>query len=137
VPARRNKALVRRFLDEVYNRGNLAVADEAIAKRYISHNKLNLEVTGPAGIKKAAQLQRRAFPDIKTHFEDLIAEGDKVVVRAYDTGTHTGGPFLGLPPRGKKFKVTWINIFRVEEDKLAEAWVEVDVEDWRRQLAGK
>jgi steroid delta-isomerase-like uncharacterized protein len=130
-----NKRLVRRLFDEVYTKGNLDVADELIARRYVSRNKLNIEVTGPAGIKKAAVMQRKAFPDQVTRIEDIIAEGDKVVVRGVDTGTHTGAAFMGLPAKGKAFKVTWIDIFRVENGKLAEAWLEIDTEDFRRQLS--
>ncbi len=130
-----NKLLVRRLFDEVYNKGNLDAADDLIAKRYISHNKLSIEVTGPAGIKKAAAMQRKAFPDQVSRLEDVIAEGDKVVVRGVDTGTHTGEPFMGMPAKGKTFTITWIDIFRVEKGKLAEAWLEMDVGDFRRQLA--
>jgi steroid delta-isomerase-like uncharacterized protein len=129
----RNKALVSRFLDEVYNKGNLDVADELVAADYLSHNELDFEVLGPRGIKDAAIKQRSAFPDLVTTIDDLIAEGDKVVVRGHDEGTHRG-EFMGLPPSGARFKITWIDIFRVNEGKLAEAWLETNVESFKRQL---
>jgi predicted ester cyclase len=135
--AEKNKALVRRFLDEVYNKGNLAVADEVIAEKYVSHNQLAIEVLGPEGIKNIAKMQRAAFPDQVSFIEDMIAEGDKVVVRGKDTGTHSGAPFMGIPAKGNKFTITWIDVFRVENGKLVEAWLEIDVERFRKQLLGE
>ena len=129
-----HKALIRRFFEEVYNRGNLAVADELVAPGYISHNELNIEVSGPEGIKKAASMQRTAFPDLVTTLDDLIAEGDKVVVRGHDQGTHRA-EFMGFAPTGKRFTVTWIDIFRIEQGKLVEAWLEMNVESFKKQLS--
>lgn len=129
-----NKALVCRFLDEVYNKGNLAVADELVAEDYASHNQLELEVLGPEGIKQVAVLQRNAFPDLATQVDDILAEGDKVVVRGVDRGTHQG-PFMGFAPTGRQFVITWIDIFRIENGKLAEAWLEINIESFKRQLS--
>lgn len=131
-----NKGLVRRLFDEVYNQGRYDVADELIAEGYVSHNKLSIEVLGPGGIKHAARLQREAFPDLHSALDDVIAEGDRVVVRGRDTGTHSGEPFMGIPPSGRRFEITWIDIFRIEEGRLAEAWLEIDGDDFRRQLTG-
>jgi predicted ester cyclase len=94
-----NKALLRRFFEEVYNKGNLAVADELVAEGYVSHNELDIQVLGPEGIKRAATMQRDAFPNLHTTIEDLIAEGNEVVVRGRDTGTHTGRCFWASLPR--------------------------------------
>lgn len=67
-----NKALVRRFLDEVYNKGNLEVADALVAPNYTSHNELNIEVLGPRGIKQAAIMQRSAFYKVVAILIDWI-----------------------------------------------------------------
>lgn len=128
-----NKELVRRFFEEVYNQGNYAFADSAVAADYKSHNRLGFEVLGPEGIKKAARAQRAAFPDQRSEILDLIAEGDKVVVRGRDTGTFTGS-FMGMEPTGKRIDITWIDIFRIENGKLMEAWLEIDAGEFRRQL---
>ncbi len=132
-----NKQLVARFLDEIYNKGNLAVADELVAADYTSHNQLATEVLGPEGIKRTAREQRAAFPDLQSMIDELIAENDKVVVRGRDRGTHSGAPFAGIEPRGNRFEITWIDIFRVEGGKLREAWLEIDVASFRRQLLGE
>jgi len=131
-----NKAMIRRMFEEVYNQGNYDVADELFAENYVSHNGLGLTVLGPEGIKRVAAMQRTAFPDLHSTIEDLIAEGDKVVVRGIDHGTHLG-EFLGYPPTGKPIAITWIDIFRVENGKLAEAWLEVDMENFRKRLSGE
>ncbi len=131
-----NKRLVARFLDEVYNRGDLDVADELVAPDYTSHNRLGIEVLGPEGIKAAARAQRAAFPDQRTYIDELIAEGDKVVVRGRDVGTHTGAPFAGIEASGRPFEVSWIDIFRVEDGKVREAWLEIDTGHLRSQLLG-
>jgi predicted ester cyclase len=132
--ASENKALVARFLDEVYNRGNLDVADELVADDYTSHNRLEIEVMGPEGIKATARAQRAAFPDQESILDALIAEDDLVVVRGRDRGTHTGAPFAGIEPTGRYFEITWIDIFRVEGGKLREAWLEIDTAAFRAQL---
>lgn len=108
-----------------------------MAPDYTSHNQLSIEVHGPEGIKATARAQRAAFPDQETIIDELIAEGDKVVVRGRDRGTHTGTAFAGIEARGRRFEITWINIFRVEGGKLREAWLEIDVEGFRRQLRGE
>jgi predicted ester cyclase len=92
-----------------------------------------MEVLGPQGIKRAAIMQRTAFPDLVTTINDLIAEKDKVTVRRHDEGTHMG-PFMGLPATGLRFSITWIDIFRIHNGKLVEAWPETSVESFRKQL---
>lgn len=128
-----NKELIRRFFEEVYNKGNYAFADSVIASDYKSHNRLGFEVLGPEGIKKAAKAQRDAFPDQRSAILDLVAEGDKVVVRGRDTGTFTHA-FMGMEPSGKRIDITWIDIFRIENGRLMEAWLEIDAGEFRRQL---
>ena len=134
--AAENRHIVTRFLDEVYNRGHLEVADELVAGDYTSHNRLEIEVLGPEGIKAAARAQRAAFPDQVTIVDELIAERDLVAVRGRDRGTHTGAPFAGIEPSGRSFEITWIDIFRVADGKLREAWLEIDTNALRAQLSG-
>jgi steroid delta-isomerase-like uncharacterized protein len=130
-----NKAIVRRFFDEAWNQGRTEILNEIVAPDYASHNKLDVEVLGPEGLREAITDQRTSFPDLETTIEDLFAEGDRVVVRAVDRGTFEQ-PFLGMEPTGRRFEITWIDIFRIEDGKLAEAWLEMDVGEFRNQLAG-
>ncbi len=116
--AETNKAIVRRLFEEVYNRRNLAAMDEFIAPDYVNHNA-SFQVRGPEGAKRAAAAQFEAFPDLHTTIEDIIAEGDKVVVRATDHFTDQRD--------GKQVALTWIEILRLENGKVVEAWAESDM----------
>ena len=133
--AEENKSLIRRFFDKVWNQGKVELVEEFIAEGYVSHNYLNIAVVGPEGIRRAVLAQRTAFPDLHTTIEDLIAEDDKVVVRGRDDFTHVG-EFMGYPGTGRKVTLTWIDIFRVKDGKLVEAWLETDSRLFMEQLKG-
>jgi predicted ester cyclase len=134
--AEENKALIRRFFEEVWNNGKVELVDEFIAPGYVSHNHLNIDVLGPEGIKRVVIAQRTAFPDLHSTIDDLVAEGDKVVVRGTDRFTHRG-EFMGYAPTGRKITVTWIDIFRIENGKAVEAWLETDTKRFIDQLKGR
>ncbi len=124
--AETNKAIVRRLIEEVYNHKHLATVDELIAPNFVNHNTVSLEAFGPNGVKRAAMAQFAAFRDLHTTLEDVIAEGDKVVVRGTDSFIHQ--------PDGKAVKITWIEIFRMENGKAVEAWAETDSRLFLEQL---
>jgi C-1 hydroxylase len=110
-----NKAVVRRWI-EAYNRRNLDF-DEFIAPDYFDHtNQVGME-----GLKQLFDMGLKAFPDWHETIEDIIAEGDKVWVLLTYTGTHTG-EFMGLAPTGNKITTKGVDIYRIENGKLAEYW---------------
>jgi steroid delta-isomerase-like uncharacterized protein len=120
-----NKDLAHRYL-EMINRGHLAALDEVLSPDYLYHVPGN-----PKPLNRAQHLQfvtmfYSAFPDLSHTIEDQIAEGDKVVTRATDRGTHRG-ELMGIPPTGKQFSVTGINIIRIERGKIVEEWVSFDM----------
>lgn len=121
-----HKALVRRFSEELISRGNYAVADELIAENYVNHNPIPGQVPGRAGFKESLALLRAAFPDLHESIEALVAEGDRVAVRATRHGTHRG-PFMGLPATGKAVTVPTMYILRVVAGKIVEAWLNWDM----------
>ena len=86
-----NKALIRRWLEEGYNKGNIAVADEIIAADYLNHNEPHNQTPGLEGEKQYITMIRSAYPDIHLEIEDQIAEGDVVVTRLTVFGTYRGG----------------------------------------------
>jgi predicted ester cyclase len=133
--AEKNKDLIRYFLDEVFNKSNMTVIDNIIASDYKSHNKFNVEVLGPEGVKKAASMQHSSFQELHSEILDIIAENDKVVVRGKDTGIFKK-EFMDIKPTGKKFSITWIDIFRIENGKIAESWLEIDSLEFKNQLTG-
>jgi predicted ester cyclase len=119
-----NKAAVHQLLEELFNKRNLAYVDMACAPTIVHHG-LTPGLAGIEGTKRAAGMWLAAFPDVHFAFEDWIAEGDKVVVRVTYSGTQQG-ELMGIPPTGKPFSVTGIEIYRFDDGKIIEHWLEVD-----------
>jgi steroid delta-isomerase-like uncharacterized protein len=120
-----NKMLARRVFEEVLNGRNLNLLDELATPDYIEHNPLPGQGTGIEGIRDRYTTVFNAF-DSQFAIDDVIAEGDKVVLRWTQSGTHIG-PILGMPRTGRSFRTTGIEIWRVENGKLAEHWDVVDI----------
>jgi steroid delta-isomerase-like uncharacterized protein len=117
-----NKTLVRRFYEEVWDRGNTDFAFEVFADDYVRHDFRPTEtLPGPAGQKKIADDFRVAFPDLAVTVDLVIGEGDFVVGRWTATGTHQG-KWGGLEPTGRKVTFSAANIFRFENGKVVEIW---------------
>lgn len=129
---RRNEAVVRRLLEEVFNRGRTDLLTELIATDHIGHDPFG-DHYGPEGLRIAVAEYREAFPDLQMTVEDLVADGDRVVHRFTLRGTHAG-PFMGIPPTGQVVTVTGIAIDRLADAKVAESWVSFDGLDLLRQL---
>jgi steroid delta-isomerase-like uncharacterized protein len=121
-----NKAIVRRWVEEGWNKGNLALVDELYAPNVVQHDPSSpAPVTNSEALKMYVTGYRTAFPDLLFTIDDLIAEGDKVVWRFTSRGTQKG-PLMNIPPSGKTGTVTGIAIFRIADAKIAEVWVNVD-----------
>ena len=117
-----NKALVRRFYDEVWNRGDYGVADEVFAADYVRHDLRPTPVPpGPEGQKLVANMFRTAFPDGQMTIDLLIAEADLVMARWTIQGTHQGA-WINIPPTGKRVGFAGVNIFRIAGGKVVEIW---------------
>ena len=117
-----NKALVRRLYEEVFNKRNLAVADELLTETSLNHaDPHGAGRVGPESLKGVVQMLTAGFPDFHMTLEDLVAEGDKVVVRITASGTHQGA-FMGIPPTGKRFTQQQIHLVRVVDGKVTENW---------------
>jgi len=130
-----NKTIVRRYWEEVWNQGNLAVVDELIASDFDGH-PLPGEPDfgrGPAGQKQLVEMYRTAFPDLRMTIEDMTAEGDRVVVRWTARGTNTG-EMMGMPATGKYATVTGTFFNRLAADKIAEGWGNFDALGMLQQL---
>ena len=127
-----NKALARRYVEEIVNQNKSEVADEIIASEYVYHGR-GPEGKGPEVVKEFVDMYRVAFPDIQLTIEDMIAEGDRVAVRLNATGTNTG-PLGDTPPTGKPVNLAAIFIIRVAEGKVVEEWEVVDELGMMEQL---
>jgi steroid delta-isomerase-like uncharacterized protein len=122
----RNKTVARRFFEEVWNKGNLAVANAIVTADQVTHDPNTPNTApGPEGAKQVASFYRGAFPDLHFQLEDVIADGDKVVVRITATGTHQR-ELPGIPVTGKRIAVHGIVIQRFEDGKIVESWVQFD-----------
>jgi steroid delta-isomerase-like uncharacterized protein len=131
--AEENKAVVRRLLD-VWEQGNIDLIDELVAPDYVNHSPATPEQpTGPEGLKGVVTMFRSAIPDLKIVVEDMIAEGDKVVLRYTLEGTHEGELF-GVPPTGQRLSIKSISVERVSEGKIREHWRVTDSLDMMQQL---
>src|SRR5215217_2699463 len=133
--AEENKAVVRRLIEEVYNRGSLDMADELLAPDYVDHTWLPGKYAGREGLKRSVAKQRAASSDLHITIEEQIAEGDKVVSWVISSGTHDRERFLGLAPTGERMTMKHIFISRVVEGKIVEVWGVGDISDvWRQRL---
>jgi len=125
-----NKVAARRII-EFWNGGDLGVLDEIIAPDYVRHwhGTAARPKFGPEWFKQLAMHVRAVIPDLRFTAEDLLADGDKVVMYYTGTGSQQGeyasmwGP---VPPTGKKVAWTGITILRVADGQIAEEWLEED-----------
>jgi steroid delta-isomerase-like uncharacterized protein len=128
-----NKTLLQRFFQEIYNQGDLHVADELVATHYINHNPAPGEMSGREGFKAFVAYLRRAFADLQFTIEDQVAEGDKLVTRFTISGLHQG-EFAGIPTTGKFARVTAIGIHRIVDGQIVESWLNWDALGMMHQL---
>lgn len=118
-----NLALVRRVVEEVINRGNLSVADEAMVPD-----------TAPP-FKQSVATLRATFPDWHFTIEEAFAVDDKVVMRATVSGTHTGAPYWGKPASGKAAAMGGIEIIRLADGRVVEMWGQFNYIGFFQQLS--
>jgi len=121
-----NKSIVRRWIEEGWNKGNVSVIDQFYTPNVVQHDPGSpAPVTSSAALKQYVGVFLTAIPDLHFEIDDLIAEGDKVAWRFTSRGTQTG-PLLNLPPTGKSSIVTGMVFFRLTDGKIAEVWVNID-----------
>lgn len=122
----RNKAILRRYFEEAWNKGRLEVLDEIVALNYVNHDPFVPGLPpGPEGLKPIFAGLRAAFSDLHYTLEDLVAEGDKVVTRWTMRGTHTG-ELMGIPATGRQVAVGGMQIERIVDGKIVEHWRKSD-----------
>lgn len=119
------KALVRRHDNDVINRKDLSALDRDLAPDYIDHAAPPDAPQGVEGARAWLSMIHGAFPDLKATIEDIVAEGDRIVIRKRWTGTHRG-PFLEVEPTGKDVEFEGMVIWRIEGGRLAERWAQID-----------
>ncbi len=126
--------IILRGYDEGWNRGNMSVLDEILAPDFRAHDpSAGTGTTGRAEVAALLTQIRSAFPDVRREALDHVASGDKIAVRWRVTGTHRGD-FGGLPATNRPIDVSGITIYRLENGKIAEEWVQMDAAGLNRQL---
>ena len=121
--AEANKALVRRFYEEVWASGNVDFAGEVFTEDYVRHDlRPTAAASGPAGQARIAEQFRRAFPDLEWHVDLVLGDGDLVAARWTAEGTHSG-PWGDVAPTGRRAAFSGVNIFRFDDSgRVAEIW---------------
>jgi steroid delta-isomerase-like uncharacterized protein len=131
-----NKALLRRWFEEVWNKRRTEAIDEIFAADGIAHGLSDDEdqpLRGPAGFKPFHEIFCGAFPDIEVVVEDMIAEGDLVAARCSVRGKHTGD-HLGIAASNAPVQFTGMAIVRVKDGKIVEAWNNFDFMKMNKQI---
>ena len=127
-----NKALVRRFIDQVFLKGDLGAVDELLADDFVPHTWGNVG-GGTDELKAAIERVSAGLSEPSMTIDDMIAEDDKVAVRLTSHATQTG-EFMGMPPSGNSYTIDEIHIFRLREGKVVEHWHQADFMGMMRQL---
>jgi steroid delta-isomerase-like uncharacterized protein len=132
-----NKALVRRYFEEIWDKGNLDLIDELFTTSFVRHGPTATEgdVRGLEGFRGLVSMYRSALPDLRIPIEDQIAEDDTVVTRWTARGTHQG-ELMGNAPTGNPATVTGILIDRISGGKIEEEWVDYDTLHLMQQIGG-
>ena len=131
--AERNKAAVRRFVEEVQNQRNEAAFYELNDPEFVN-------LSAPPGVPSDRDGGKaflwsffEAFPDCRFTIDDMIAEGDRVATKKTFTGTHTG-PLGEIPPTGKRVTITFVDILRFRDGRVVEHWLSIDNLSLMQQL---
>ena len=129
----RNKAVIRRFIEEVQNKKDYAVFDELNDPEFVN-------LSSPPGIpanREGGKMYLRgflnAFPDSYFTIDEMIAEGDRVVTKKTFTGTHTAD-FGDIPATGKRVTLQYVDIMRLRDGRIVEHWMSMDQLSFLQQL---
>ncbi len=128
-----NKAIVSRFIEEVFNKKNVAFIDEYIALDAVDHLLPQNMPPGREGARQFIGMFFTAFPDLHAHLDDLVAEGDKVVSRTSYHATNNGA-IIGMPATGKAVSISGIDITRIAHGQSVEHWGQLDMLGLLQQL---
>lgn len=127
-----NKAIARRFIEEIFVRGDPAAVDELVAPEFTPHDWGKAQA-GPDAMKGAIKRTSAGLSDVEMRIEDVIAEDDRVAVRLIASATQTG-EFMGMPASGNRYTIPEIHIFRIRDGQVTDHWHQFDLVGMQRQL---
>ena len=130
-----NAVLLRRFVEEVINAGDVGLVSGFVGEDFVDHDPPPGALPDISGLGRAFTRVRASFPDFRATVEDLVAEGDRVAYRWTFRGTHLGD-FGGIPPTGREAEWSVIGIARFAEGKMVERWQRIDTVGLLGQLGG-
>lgn len=128
-----NTEIVRRFVDQAFNNGNLEAADKYVAEDFVRHDPAAADVVGRDEYKKFVEMNRTAFPDYHESIESIITQDDTVMYRWRLHGTQKG-EIMGVEPTGKEVDVTGMVEMRIEDGQITEMWGNFDALGMLEQL---
>lgn len=129
----KNTVAMKRFYEEIVNKGNLKLIDELVAAEFVEHEELPGMKPGREGLKDFFTMFRAAFPDLQFQVNDLVAKGDKVWAYITIRGTHKG-QFMDMAPTGKGIEIKGFDIIRLVNGKAVEHWGLTDSMTMMQQL---
>ena len=124
--AQENEALVRRYFEEGWVKGNLAAVEDFMVPNYIEHQVPDVQLASRDSLKQLLATYYKAFPDMKSVLHDIFAQGDRVAFRWSVSGTHLGD-WVGIPPTGNHITASGITIYRISGGKAVEGWTSIDI----------
>lgn len=127
-----NEAVVRRFVNEVLNRGDYSAMRELVHTDYV-YRSPDHELHGPEALEDLLTAYRTGLPDMHTSVDDLVVSGDKVVISITLTGTHKGD-LVGVPATGRRLAVHGMVLSRLEDERIVEEWEVLDTLGMYQQL---
>jgi steroid delta-isomerase-like uncharacterized protein len=128
-----NKAVVRRFVEEIFVAGRHETVDELLSDDFVAHTWPSMSGDPKADLKAAIDRAAAGLSNAEFTIDDLIAEGDRVAARLTTGATHTG-TFMGMPPTGKRYSIEEIHWFRLRDGKVVEHWHQFDQMGMMKQL---
>jgi steroid delta-isomerase-like uncharacterized protein len=128
-----NKAVVRSYYEEVFNERNVDLIDQLSVEDYVEHDPFPGQGNGRSDLKARVRLILDSMNPLRFEIEDIVAEGDRVVVRWSQTGTQSGN-FMGIPPSGRNFTFAGIDVHRLRDGRMAEHWHVIDLFGLLQQL---
>ena len=128
-----NKAIVRRFIEEIFVGGRKETVDELLDEGFVAHTWPSTTGDPKADLKAAIDRAAAGLSDARFTIDDLIAEGDSVAARLTTSATQTGA-FMGMPPSGKRYEIEEIHWFRLRDGKVVEHWHQFDQLGLMQQL---
>lgn len=130
-----NKAIVRRYADEIFVGGDLSAIGDTIADSYVHHSPSAPDVVGVDAMADLVRSFRRSFSDIELIIDDMVAQGDRVVTRLRISALHSGH-YDGVPATGRRVMLHGMAIDRIADGKIVEGWEMSDAHGLRTQLVG-